>query len=175
MLDTMMEVAVWHLLDLPLMTARSITQGMNADRKLTWLKVLAEKSTLTPAERVGLAGILGQIKANLEWRNRVIHGLWHIGDNGRPWVAKFNEKGKLTWHGALAEAEIQPIAGRIKKLANELADWLSRRDPAILDAAFPRTSTGRGQTQTTRSRRNPPSASPTKRATRQRQQIPSRA
>ena len=138
MLDTTMEVAIWSLLNLPKPSARKLTHGMNANRKREWLAILSSAPSLTSAQKEDLSNIVEQIKGILGDRNCVIHGLWHIGPDGTTWAAKFNEKGRLTFHHLLDKSLIQPIADQTKLAARHLAQWINARDPMALASAFPK-------------------------------------
>lgn len=168
MLDTTMEVAIWTLLDLPKPAARKLTHGMKADHKRQWLAILSKNKSLPSDQRAGLEDIIDQIKAALEDRNRVVHGLWHIGPNGDPWSAKYNKKGNLTFHHPLDRDLIWPIAEQSKLAARRLAIWINARDPQALSAAFPKINPGTKSVGRLRCCQSTLKVKPTKRARSQR-------
>jgi hypothetical protein len=137
MLDTAMEVSIWLLLGLPRPEARKMTHGMNADRRRQWLALLSKSKRLTKTNRARLEKIVTEIEEALKERNRVVHGLWHIGSDGAPWAAKYNEKGNLTFHERL-DAPLIPIAEKNKKLAVRLAEWNDAFEPGSMSASFPK-------------------------------------
>jgi hypothetical protein len=138
MLDTAMEVSIWLLLDLPRPEARRMTYPMEADQKRQWLELLAKSHRLSTAQRDSLTSILSNIRSALENRNRVVHALWHIGEDGKPWAAKYNTKGNLTFHKRLDAPLIRPIAEENKQLAIKLAEWNDALEPGSMSASFPK-------------------------------------
>ena len=138
MLDTAMEVSIWLLLDVPRPEARKITHSMLADRKRTWLELLASSKRLKPTSRASLQAIISQLGPAIVARNRVVHGLWHIGPDGTPWCAKYNEKGNLTFNKQLNAQSIHPIAETTKKLAVRLAEWNEALEPGSMSSSFPK-------------------------------------
>jgi len=138
LLDTAMEVTIWLVLDVPRPEARRMTHGMNADRRRQWLLLLAKSKRLTKEQRENLEAILKGIGAALQERNKVIHGLWHVGPDGHPWAAKYSDKGKLTFHQRLDAPLIDPIAETAKALACELAIWNDALEPGAMSSSFPK-------------------------------------
>ncbi len=137
MLDTAMEVSIWLLLDVPRPEARQMTHGMNADRRRQWLVLLSKSNRLDNAKRATIEGLLTQIAEAIQDRNKVIHGLWHIGSDGLPWAAKYSDKGNLTFHKRLDAPLIHPIAEEAKRLACELAEWNEALEPGSMSSSFP--------------------------------------
>ena len=166
MLDTMMEVAIWTLLDLPKPETRKLTHGMGAKQKQQWLDILCASRHLTPTEKSDLRDILKSLPTALEERNLVIHGLWHIGPDNEPWAVKYTKDGKRSFHDRLNAELVQPIADDIKVLARRLAQWITKRDPLALSGTFPKilnsTKPVRG-VRSHRSRRTMSSTKPSKR------------
>ena len=140
MLDTAMEVSVWLLLDVPRPEARKMTQEMSASRKRAWLELLAKSKVLKPTARTALESIVSEIGPALEKRNRVVHGLWHIGADGAPWAAKYSAKGRLTFHERLDAPLLKPIAEKNKELAIKLAEWNEALEPGSMSESFPKIS-----------------------------------
>jgi hypothetical protein len=138
MLDTTMEVSIWLLLDLPKPEARQLTHTMQADRKRQWLKILLKSKRLSVVQRTSLEKIVSEIGAVIGDRNVVIHGLWHIGPDGKPWAAKYSDKGAITFHKRMDQKSIHPIAEQVKALAIRLAEWNEALEPGAMSSSFPK-------------------------------------
>jgi hypothetical protein len=139
-LDMLMELTLWHVLNLSPSQGRKTTVRMTSKLKRALLTAVGGRADIDPSERVNLMAILDRVEPVMEDRNTIVHGHWY--DDGTSRVAKFDETGKMTFDGALTASDINPVADAAKALVGELTDWLLRHDGDALHKAFTRRPTG---------------------------------
>jgi hypothetical protein len=70
--------------------------------------------------------VLDRVKAVTEFRNSVVHALWHVDDAGTPHAVRFQARGKLTRSIQPAPVEkIREYTLEAKELAGALGDLAS--------------------------------------------------
>ena len=83
-LETAIEVIIWHLLTVPPKVGRSITTPLFFDGRLKLLTRLGKHCLHDAASRKELSDILSDVKAANKLRNELIHSLWRPNEDGWP-------------------------------------------------------------------------------------------
>ena len=94
-MDVIMEVFIWKLIRATSPVGRAVTTNLTTDQKRKLLKTVSH-CVLSDEEHEKVRDILGGVKTVNTKRNKLIHVIWVLGENGLPAAMRVVADGKIS-------------------------------------------------------------------------------